>query len=184
MPVYVNNADGYHFCVTILRATARTLAGGTGLFLVYGFVFALEGITTQLPATAIRELAVASVCTALWLLLFCSGLHDAVVVTGKEWVLWVGSIAALLFMYYFNHYTSLSLLTQAAMPPIALGVGLIPHFVKRMGFLFALASLGAGIVGVLVLYHVVIAFLSSSTHFATRCICALLVGFWSSAITS
>jgi len=61
-----------------------------------------------------------------WLLLFCSGLEDVAVVTGKPWVVWFGGIVALLFLYYFEHYTSLSFVTKAAMPPIAVDAGMIP----------------------------------------------------------
>jgi hypothetical protein len=160
------------------------LAATTGLLLVYGITFALEGMTTRVPTSAIRELAIESLCTVPWVLLFCSGLHDLVVATKSQWVLWVGGIAALLFLYYFDHYTSLSFLTKAAMPPITLGLGLIPHFVKKVSFLFAVASLASGIAAVFVLYYVAATFLSPTTHFVTPAIAALLVAFCASGITS
>jgi hypothetical protein len=109
--------DKYDSGVTILRGTARILSAATGLLLMYGITFALEGMTTRIPTTAAwGELATGVLWTAPWLLLFCSGLQDTVTVTGKQWVLWLGGIAALLFLYYFDHYKSLSLVTKAALP--------------------------------------------------------------------
>jgi hypothetical protein len=168
----------------ILRGTARILAAATGLLLVYGITFALEGMTSRVPTTATLELATGALWTAPFLLLFCSGLQDVVIVTGKPSVLWFGVIAALLFLYYFDHYTSLSLVTKGAMPPIAVGVGLIPHFIRKMGFLFVLSSLAAGIAGFFVLYHVAPLLFSPTAHVATKVIGVSLATFCLSAITS
>jgi hypothetical protein len=162
----------------------KILAATTGLLLAYGITFALEGMTTRIPTTATWELATVALWTAPWLLLFCSGLQDVVSVTGKQWVLWFGGIAALLFLYYFDHYTSLSLLTKAAMPPIVLGIGLIPHFIRKMAFLFVLSSLAAGVAGAFVLYNIAVTLFTPTAHFATKVIAVLLVTFCLSAITS
>lgn len=183
-PVYANNAGEYDSRVTILRGTARILAAATGLLLAYGITFALEGMTTRIPTTAAWELAMGALWTAPWLLLFCSGLQDVLIATGKQWVLWFGGIAALLFLYHFDHYTSLSLVTKAAMPPIVVGVGLIPYFIRKMGFLFVLSSLAAGVAGGFVLYNVAATLFSPTAYFATKVIGALLVTFCLSAITS
>ena len=183
-PVYVNNVDEYDSRVTILRGTSRILAAASGLLLMYGITFALEGMTTRIQTKPAWELATGVLWTAPWLLLFCSGLQDVVIVTGKGWVLWFGGIAALLFLYYFDHFTSLSLLTKAAMPPIAVGVGVIPHFIRKVGFLFVLSSLVAGGAGVFVLYGVAVTLFSATEYFATKVIGALLMTFCLSAITS
>ena len=175
--------DKYDSRVTILRGTARILAAATGLLLMYGITFALEGMTTRIP-TAAWELATGVLWTAPWLMLFCSGLQDAVTVTGKQWVLWLGGIAALLFLYYFDHYTSLSLVTKAALPPIALAVGLIPHLIRKMGFLFVLSTLAAGVGGGFVPFDIAVTLFSPTAHFATKLIGALLVTFCLSALTS
>ena len=119
---------------------------------------------------AVRELATVFLWTAPWMLLFCSGVEDLSIISRKEVVLWVGVFAALLFLYYFDRYTSLSFLTKAAMPPLAVGAGLLPHFIKRIRFLFALASVAAGVVGAYVLYLVTDSVLSPSTHFTTKLI--------------
>ena len=168
----------------LLRGTARLLAAATGLLLVYGMTFALEGLTTRIPTTSGWELATTALWTIPWLLLFCSGLQDIVTVTRKQWVLWSGAIAALLFLYYFDYYTSLSLVTKAAMPPIAVGIGIIPHFIRRFGFLFVLSSLAAGVAGALVVYNVGATALSPTAHFATAVIRVLLVTFCVSGVAS
>jgi len=170
--------------VTILRGTARVLAAVTGLLLAYGVTFALEGMTTRIPTAPAWELATGALWTTPWLLLFCSGLQDLVIVTGKQWVLWFGGIAALFFLYYFDHYTSSSFLTKAALPPIAVSLGLIPYFIRKMRFLFVLSSLAAGVVGTFVLYSVAATVLSPTAHFATRVIGVLIVTFCLAGITS
>jgi hypothetical protein len=170
--------------VTILRGTARVLASITGLLLVYGTVFALEGMTTRITVAAARELATVSLWTAPWMLLFCSGVEDLSIISRKEVVLWLGVFAALLFLYYFDRYTSMSFLTKAAMPPLAVGAGLLPHFVKRIRFLFSLSSVAAGVFGGYVLYLVANTIMTPSTHFASKFIGALIVTFGCAGITS
>ena len=176
--------DKYDSRVTILRGAARILAAATGLLLMYGITFALEGMTSRIPTTAAWELAAGVLWTAPWLLLFCSGLQDAVTVTGKQWVLWLGGIVALLFLYSCDHYTPLSLVTKAALPPVALAVGLIPQLIRKMGFLFVLTSLTAGVGGGFVLFNIAVTLYSPTAHFATKLIGALLVTFCLSALTS
>lgn len=90
-----------------------------GLLLVYGVTFALEGMTTRVPIDAARELATVSLWTAPWMLLFCSGVEDLSIISRKEIVLWLGVLAALLFLYYLDRFTSMSFLTKAAMPPVS-----------------------------------------------------------------
>jgi hypothetical protein len=170
--------------VTILRGAARVLASMTGLLLVYGSIFALEGMTTRIPMAAAQELATVSLWTVPWMLLFCSGVEDLSIISHKEFVLWLGVFAALLFLYYFDRYTSMSFLTKVAMPPLAVGAGLLPHFVKRVGFLFSLSSVAAGVVGGYVLYLVANTILSPSTHFATKLVGVLIVTFGCAGITS
>jgi hypothetical protein len=68
----------------------------------------------------------------------------------KNFVLWAGIIAALLFLFYFDRYTSLSVVTKVASPLIA-GV---PHFVRQIRFLFFLCSMTAALAGGFVLYYV------------------------------
>jgi len=154
------------------------------LLLVYGITFALEGMATRIPTSAVRELATGALWTAPWLLLFCSGLEDVAIGTGKQWVLWLGSISAFVFLYYFDHYTSLSFLSKVAMPPIVLGLGLIPHFKRKLGFLFVLPSIAAGVAGFFVLYTVAATVLSPRAHFATKTIGVLIATFCLSGITS
>jgi hypothetical protein len=157
----------YDLRVTILRGTARIIAAATGLLLVYATVYALEGMTTRIPIIAARELVVVSLWTAPWMLLFFSGVEDFAIFSGREPLLWLGAAVALLFLYYFDWHTSLSFLTKTAMPPLAVAVGLVPHFVRQVKFLFVLSSVAAGAAGAFVLYHVANVMLSPTTHFAT-----------------
>ena len=154
------------------------------MLLAYGVIFALEGMTTRVPTSAVRELATGALSTAPWLLLFCSGLQDFVILTRKPWVLWLGIFAVTFFLYYFDRNISLSMLTKIAMPPIAVGLGLIPYFAKKMGFVFALSSLAAGVAGIAVVHSFAAPTLLTTTHFATRTIGVLVVTFCLAGITS
>ena len=183
-PVYASYADEYDSPVKILRGTARILTTVTGLLLAYGITFALEGMTTRVPTSPVRELVTVSLFTAPWLLLFCSGLQDFEIVTRRKWVLWLRVFAITLFLYYFDRYTSLSILTKIAMPPLAVGLGLIPYFVKKLDFVFALSSVAAAVLGVAVVYHFAPRMLMATAHFATRTIGVLIVIFCFAGITS
>ena len=161
----------------ILRGTARVLAAAAGLLLAYGMIFALEGMTTRIPVVAVGELATVTLWTTPWMLFFCSGMEDLATFIRKDYVLWLGAVVALVFLYYFDWHTTMSSLTKAAMPPLAVGAGLTPHFVRRLRFMFDLASIAAGITGCYVLYMTMNSFLVPTSHFATKLIGALFVTF-------
>lgn len=112
------------------------------------------------------------------------GVEDFAIVARKDWMLWLGVVAALLFLYYFDWYTSLSFLTKVAMPPLAVVVGLVPHFARRIKFLFVLSSLAAGIAGVFVLYQAANTLLSPTKHFATKFIGLVIVFFGLASATA
>ena len=161
----------------MLRGTVRVTAAITGLLLVYGIVFALEGMTTRLPIAAARELVVTTSWTAPWMLLFCSGMEDLSTVVRKGFVLWLGALAAVLFLYYCERYTSSSFLTKVAMPPLAMGAGLLPHFFRRIRFVYVVTSVAAGVVAGFVLYNVSNIVLTPTAHFATKFIALEMVTF-------
>ena len=170
--------------MVILRGTARVIAAAAGLLLAYGIIFALEGMTTRIPVTAVGELATVTLWTTPWMLFFCSGIEDLATFTRKDYVLWLGAIAVLVFLYYFDWHTTMSSLTKAAMPPLAVGVGLMPHFVRRLRFLSDLASIAAGMLGAYVLYITMNSVLVPTSHFATKFIGALYVTFILAGIVS
>jgi len=87
---------------------ARVIAAAAGLLLVYGWIFALAGMTTRLPSTLAKEVGLTSLWTTPWMLLFFSGVIDLSIAARKNFVLWAGIVAALLFLFYFDRYTSLS----------------------------------------------------------------------------
>jgi fructose-specific phosphotransferase system IIC component len=169
--------------VTILRGAARVLASITGMLLIYEVTFALEGMTTRIPMADARELATACLWTAPWMLLFCSGVEDFSIISHKEFLVWLGGFAALLFLYYFDRYTSMSILTKTVMPPLAVGIGLVPHFVRRARFLFSLASLAVGVVAGYLLYLSADSILLPSTGFAHN-FPSLMVTFGCAGITT
>lgn len=147
---------------------ARVIAAAAGLLLVYGWIFALAGMTTRLPSTLAKEVGLTSLWTTPWMLLFFSGVIDLSIAARKNFVLWAGIVAALLFLFYFGRYTSLSALTKIASPFIAVIAGVLRHFVRQIRFLFALCSVTAALAGAFVLYHVTSILLSPSTRFATK----------------
>lgn len=158
------------------------IAATAGLLLVYGSIFALEGMTTRLPTSTAKELALTSLWTTPWMLLFFSGVEDLSIAARRGVVLWAGILAALLFLFYFDRYTSLSVVTKVASPLVAVIAGALPHFVRPIRFLFVLCSITAALAGAFVLYYVTPTFLSPSTHFATKTIGLLIVTFCLSSI--
>ena len=138
-------------------------------------------MTTRIPTTA-WELATVALWTAPWSILLRAARRGEC--HRQTVVLWFGGIAALLFLYYFDHYTSLSLVTKAAMPPIALGVGLIPHFIRKMGFFSSCHHLQQEWRGPLFYITLPFTLFTPTAHFATKVIGVLLVTFCLSAITS
>jgi len=153
------------------------IAATAGLLLVYGSIFALEGTTSRVPSAIATEVVLTSLWTTPWMLLFFSGVEDLSIAARKDFVLWAGIFAALLFLFYLDRYTSLSLVTKVASPLIAVIAGVLPHFVRQIRFLFTLCSTTAALAGAFVLYYVAPTLLSPSTHFATKTIGLLIVTF-------
>ena len=162
----------------------KLTAGGTGLLLVYWFVYSMEGITTRIPQNRWQELAL----TSLWMLpltlLFCSGLEDLATVTKREWVFWAGTTPVLALLYYFERNTASTILTKAAMPVLAVAGGLLPHAVRHMRFVFAVCSLAAGLAGVCVLYLVLGTLFSPTRSFENRVLGTVIVAFGISGLTT
>jgi len=167
-----------------LRGIARCTASMTGLLLLYGIVYALEGMTTRISSNRWYELA----STTLWILpltlLFFPGLDDFSRVTRKEWTVWVGTILALSLLYYFERNTSSALLTKTMMPMLAVAGGLVPHIVKRLRFVFAVCGVAAGVAGIFVFYSVITTLLSPRSSFATKGVEFVLIAFGASALAA
>jgi hypothetical protein len=164
-----------------LRGILRMLAGVTGLLLVYGFVYAMEGMTTRIPTSPIRELLMSTLWMLPWALLFCSGFHDLSIAAKRAWLFWGGSVLLILLVYYYERNTSSHELTKSLMPLLISIGGILPHVFRRLSVLYAICSVCAGLVGILVLYNALQTFLSAGSHFNTRTIAALMVTF---ALTS
>jgi hypothetical protein len=103
----------------LLRGVSKVMAGVSGLLLVYGITYAMEGMTTRLPETPIHELAVTTLWLLPWTLLLCSGFEDFGKAIRQDWVSWLGMTLVLAFLYYFERNTRSAALTKAAMPLLA-----------------------------------------------------------------
>jgi hypothetical protein len=109
------------------------------------------GLTNGLdkPVAVAWEVALAFLCTAPWMLLYFSGAEDLALAANRSRLVWVGLFPALLLLYYCDRYTSLSMITKAAIPLLAVGLGTLPLFVRRLRFLFVVSSVAAGGIGIL-----------------------------------
>ena len=168
-----------------VRGISRVTAAATGLLLVYGVVYAMEGMTTRIPMSPLRELGITTVWILPWTMLFCSGLDDFGTVTRQNWVFWAGVMLALAFLYYFERNTGSSIVTKAAMPLLATAAGLLPHVVRRIRFVFTVFSLAAGIAGLVVFYLVLaMLFSASASSFATKGIGVVVVAFGTASLAT
>jgi hypothetical protein len=157
----------------------------TGLLLVYGVTYAMEGMTTRISMAPLHELMITTLWMLPWMWLYCSGVEDFETVTRQAWVFWVGASLALGFLYYLERNTSSSILTKAAMPLLATAVGLLPHVVRRIRFVFTVLSLVAGIAGLVVFYFVLALLLSpSASSFATKGTGFVVVAFGTASLAA
>ena len=159
-----------------LRGTSKVTAGLTGLLLVYGIVYAMEGMTTRVPMSRLHELLIATLWMLPWTLLFCSGFEDFGKVTRQAWVLWVGMTLVLALLYYFERNTTSAVLTKAVMPLLATVAGLLPHAISRIRFIFTVCCLAAGVAGAVVLSLAFSAYFSGHS-FATKGIASATLAF-------
>lgn len=138
---------------TLFRGIFRIVAASSGLLLVVGIIYAMEGMTTRLPTTTFRELVVSTVCVVPWILLFCSGFDDLTRITKRPWLFWVGAVLVLTLVYYFVRNTSLQGFNKAAMPILACILAIQPHIFRRIALLYSVVSVAFGVCGLLVLFN-------------------------------
>jgi hypothetical protein len=163
----------------LVRGALRATAAISGLLLVYGIKYTMEGETIRLPLNTTRELATSTLSMLPWMLLFCSGFDDFATLAKRQWVFWSGSFLLLLFVYYYDRNTSG--LTKAVMPSLACIGAVIPHVFRRVLLPYTICSVLAGTWGIVVLYFAFQTFLSPKTSFANGAISFVLVTF---ALTS
>jgi len=60
----------------LLRGISGVTAALTGLLLVYGVIYAMEGMTTRIPSSPSHELGITTLIMLPWMLLFSSGVED------------------------------------------------------------------------------------------------------------
>ena len=168
----------------VLQGLSKVTAALTGLLLVYVVVYAMEGMTTRLPMSQPHELAVTTLWMLPWTLLLCSGLEDLEKTIGQHWVLWSGVTLALTLLYYLERHTSDAVLTKAAMPLLATLIGLLPHVIRRISFVFVVFSLAAGIAGLVLSYFFLASRLISGSTFATNEVAILVLSFVAASIAT
>ena len=78
-----------------------------------------------------------------------------------------GSNAGLDFLYYFERYTSSRTVTKIGMPLLATAVGLLPHVIQRIHFVFIIFSIAFGVAALVLFYFVASSYLSGS-FFSTK----------------
>ena len=170
--------------LSVLQGLSKVTAALTRLLLVYGVTFAMEGMTTRLRMSRLHELAVPTLWMLPWALLLCSGLEDLGKATGQNWVLWSGVTLALIFLYYLERHTSDAVLTKVAMPLLAILIGLLPHVIRRISFVFVVFSLAAGIAGLVLSYFFLASRLISASTFATNEVAILVLSFVAASIAT
>ncbi len=153
--------------VLLIRGVSQLVAAASGLLLVFGVIYAMEGMTSRLPMGTARELATVTAFMLPWTLLFCSGLHDLTEATKRQAIFWAGNVLFLGFVCYWNQYTTDAGLTKAAMPVLACTGGTVPHFLRRLSFIYPILCVLFGLCGVAVLCEDIWTFTTGSS-FATR----------------
>jgi hypothetical protein len=167
----------------LLRGTLKVTAAATGLLLIYSLIYAMEGLTTRLPESFLHELARSILWTLPWMLLFCSGAEDMGTAVGKPWVSWAGFGMGMALLFYLEHFTADRLVTRIAMPLVAALGGSLPHFIRRIRFVYIICSLLVGIAGLTAFYFEGSALLFGSS-FATKSIAFLIVSFGVSSVAT
>ena len=161
----------------LVRGTSQFIAAASGLLLVFGVTYAMEGMTSRLPMSTARELMTVTVFMLPWTLLFCSGLDDLSQAVKREWVFWGGIVLVLGSLYYFNRFTTDAGLTKAAMPVLACAVATVPHVLRRLSFIYPALCVLFALCGVVVLFIDVQTFVTPGRSFATSAITAFMVTF-------
>jgi hypothetical protein len=165
----------------LCRAILRMAAASTGLLLVFGIVYAMEGMTTRLPTAAVRELVISTIYLLPWTILFCSGFDDLVQITKREWLFWAGLVFMVAFVYLLNRNTSLQGFNKAGIPILACAFAIQPHIFRRIALLYSLVAVLFGLCGVAVLFYVVQTYYRGGS-FVTRSTSACVFLFATSSI--
>lgn len=168
--------------LSVLRGISKVTAGLTGLLLVYGSVYALEGMTTRLPTSRLHELGITTLWMLPWTVLLCSGFEDWEKVRRQAWIMWVGMTLVLALLYYFEKHTTSAVLTKAAMPLLATVGGLLPHVIHRIRFIFTICCFAAGIAGIVVLSYVLYGLVSFTYSFAAGGITLVVLIFGTASL--
>ncbi len=163
--------------VLYIRGLLRVTAAISGLLLMYGIVFAMEGLTTRIAISAVRELVITTLWMLPWMLLSCGGFDDFAAATKQHWLFWCGSSMMLVFIYYHERHTTSSGLTKMTMPLLVFILAVLPHVFPRISLVYTGLSTLGGVCGIVALYFVLRTFLSPKTSFANGAIASVIVAF-------
>jgi hypothetical protein len=171
----------------LIRGLCRLTAGLLAILFVYGVTFAMEGMTTRIPTSAIREV----VLTTLWFvpiaLVFSSGADDIASAAKSNWFFWLIVSAGLALVYYYEFYTTDRRVTHIVTPIAAFLISAIPHCFPRIKVAYSIFSFAAGICGLFVMCWIGRTFMSGS-RFATTatafCFIAFALASLSAAVLS
>jgi len=86
----------------------------------------------------------------------------------------------LILLYYFERNTSSRTVTKVGMPLLATAVGLLPHVIRRIRFVFIIFSIAFGVAALVLFYFVASSYLSGS-FFSTKGIGFLVLTFGTSS---
>jgi len=167
-----------------VRSILSILAAFSGLLLIFGLIYAMEGMTTRVPTSGLRELAIASVFMLPWTLLFCSGLHDLASAFRRDWLFWAGIVILVVSLYYFSRNTSFARSTKAIMPLIACLGAALPQVLRPISGIYTAVSVLFAFCGICVLYFVGRTILIPGRSFATPVIACLVLLFALAAIAA
>jgi hypothetical protein len=124
------------------------------ILFVYGVTFAMEGMTTRIPTSAMREV----VLTTLWFvpiaLVFSSGADDIASAAKGNWFFWLIVSAGLALVYYYEFYTTDRRVTHIVTPMAAFLISALPHCFPRIKAIYSVFSFAAGICGLFVVYWI------------------------------
>jgi hypothetical protein len=146
----------------VLRGLSRITAAVTGLLLLYGVIFTMDGMTTRIFASRGNEFVVTCLAMLPWTLLICSGLEDFQIVTRQSRLVWVGVFLTLALLWYLEQYTTEAIITRVGAPLLAMAGGLLPLGIRYTKFIFPVCSVAVSFPGAVVLYFVVFRFLDGA----------------------
>jgi hypothetical protein len=151
----------------LIRGLCRLTTGLLAILFVYGVTFAMEGMTTRIPRSAVREVVLTTLWFAPIALVFTSGADDIASAAKTNWLFWLIVSVGLALVFYFEFYTTDRPVTHVVAPMASFLISVIPHWFTRTKAAYLVCSLAAGACGLFVVYWIGRTFVSGSTFVTT-----------------